>query len=426
MRRHTAIGLYITREFVISFVVAFLFFFFIFFMNILLVMAEEIFSRNVPASDVALLVLYSLPQVLTLSFPFAALVGSLMALGRCSSDNEFLALRASGVPLRVVFRIVVILGVGFSFFSFFSNDYLLPLGNLRMGRIYRKIIYTNPGIELEPFSIKKHEDMVMITGAVEGNQIYDFTILDRTEDQKKRVIVAEVAQLVKGEQTGVVSFELRNVLFQVRDRQDSDDFEYSLVEAMRYNIPLTNIQPSLQNPGPREMSSVDVWKAISAKRAKLRSRVDDWEALKARLRLSLAMEVRYALELEEESPQQAKRRSQAVSNAHSALKAQEGKEIRDRSLSYYEFEFHKKFSVPIASLCFFIFALPVGMLSRRSGRTVGFGIGLIMSIVYWALLVAGQTLAPKLTVPAAFAAWLPNAVILGAGLLAAFVRAGLR
>ncbi len=426
MRGYTTFAGYIVREFLLSFLVAFLFFFFIFFVNILLVMAEDIFSRNVPARDVALLVLYSLPQVLTLSFPFAALVGSLMALGRLSSDNEFLALRASGVPMRAVFTIIVCLGLAFSLFSFFSNDYLLPLGNLRMGRIYRKIIYTNPGIELEPYSIKKHEDMVMITGAVEGNRIEDFTILDRTEDKKKRVIFAEQAHLVEGEQRGIVSFELDRVLLQVRDRQDSEEFEYSVVQTMRYNIPLKNIQPSLQNPGPREMSSVDVWVAIWAMRQKLQRRLEDWEALKARLRLNLAMEIRYALELEEDSPQQAKRRGQAVSNAHAALLAQEGKQIRDRALSYYEFEFHKKFSVPFAALCFFVFALPVGLLARRSGRTVGFGIGLFVSIVYWSLLVAGQTLAPKLAVPPALAAWLPNLLILSVGMIVAMMRAGLR
>ena len=35
---------YVSREFVLSFVVAFLFFFFLFFINQILVMAEDIFS----------------------------------------------------------------------------------------------------------------------------------------------------------------------------------------------------------------------------------------------------------------------------------------------------------------------------------------------------------------------------------------------
>ena len=93
------IARYVLAEFLFSFLVSFLFFFFIFFINQLLVMAEEIFSKKVPFWDVLLFVLYSLPAILALSFPFGALLGALMAVGRFSSDNELLAMRACGLPL---------------------------------------------------------------------------------------------------------------------------------------------------------------------------------------------------------------------------------------------------------------------------------------------------------------------------------------
>ena len=88
---------YILKEFLISFTVAFLFFFCTFFINQLLVLAEEIFSKKVPFGDVLRFVVFSLPSILALSLPFGALVGSLMAMGRFSSDNEILAFRACGV-----------------------------------------------------------------------------------------------------------------------------------------------------------------------------------------------------------------------------------------------------------------------------------------------------------------------------------------
>lgn len=407
-----------------SFVIGFLFFFFIFFVNILLVMAEEIFSKNVPIREILLLLLYSIPQILALSFPFAALIGSLMAVGRLSSDNELLAMRASGVPLRMPFAVVVLLGLAFSVLSFVANDYLLPVSNLRMGRIYRRIVYSNPGIELAEYSIRKQEDMTIVTGRLEGTTFLDFTVLDRTEDGKRRIISARRAQLREGDVSGVVSLELQEVLVQLRDAKDSGEFEFSTVESMEYNVPLKDIQPSLQSPGPREMSSVDVWTVIVAKRTKLAERVGEWTAQRDRLAFALRLEARYARELASDSLAGARRRVGLAQAALSALQAHVAKPARDRTLESYEFEFHQKFALPFACTVFFLFAFPVGLLARKSGRAVGFGVGLLVSILYWGLLLGGQTIAPKLAVSPAVAAWIPDAVVLVLGLIASFAGRG--
>lgn len=424
MRTHRRLRVYVAQEFLLSFVIGFLFFFFIFFVNILLVMAEDIFSKNVPIREILLLVLYSIPQILALTFPFAALIGSLMAVGRLSSDNELLAMRASGVTLRVPFAVVVLMGLAFAVLSFVANDYLLPVSNLRMGRIYRRIVYANPAIELEEYSIKKQEDMTIVTGRLEGSTFLDFTVLDRTEDGKRRIISARRARLREGEDRGVISLELEQVLVQLRDGKDSGKFEFSTVESMEYNVPLKDIQPSLTSPGPREMSSVDVWTAIVAKRVKLAERVAEWNAQRDRLALTLRLEARYARELVADSLSGARRRVGLAQTALSALESHVAKPVRDRTLEYYEFEFHKKFSLPFACVVFFVFAFPVGLLARRSGRAVGFGVGLLVSILYWGLLLGGQTLAPKLAVSPAIAAWMPDAAVLVLGLTASLVGRG--
>ena len=188
-RRYTRITLYIAREFLFSFVVAFLFFFFIFFINQLLLMAEEILTRNVPPLDVARLILYSMPAIVALSFPFGTLVGTLMAVGRFSSDNEIIAFRASGVPYRRLFAPLLILGVSFSLVSFVMNDYFLPLGTINFGRLYRELIFYNPELELEPFTVKNYQDATIVTGEVSGRQINDLVILDTTDQGERRIML---------------------------------------------------------------------------------------------------------------------------------------------------------------------------------------------------------------------------------------------
>jgi lipopolysaccharide export system permease protein len=424
VRGHLRLRIYVTQEFLLSFVVGFLFFFFIFFVNILLVMAEDIFSKNVPIRDILLLVVYSIPQILALTFPFAALIGSLMAVGRLSSDNELLAMRASGISLRVPFMAVAALGIAFSLLSFVANDYLLPVSNLRMGRIYRRIVYSNPAIELSEYSIRRREDMTIVTGKLEGSTFLDFTVLDKTEEGKRRVISARRARLKEAGDRGVISLVLEDVLVQLRDAKDSGRFEYSRVQSMDYNVLLQDIQPSLSSPGPREMSSVDVWKAIVAKRLVLAQRQREWTAQRNVLAMALRLEARYARELAADSAAGARKRSGAPQAALSALEAFEAKPIRDRTLENYEFEFHKKLSLPFACVVFFAFAFPVGLLARRSGRAVGFGVGLLVSILYWGLLIGGQTLAPRFSFSPAIAAWMPDVVVLVLGLVAMAVGRG--
>ncbi len=167
-RSHRRAWIYVGREFLLAFVVAFLFFFFLFFLNQILVMAEEIFSKKVAFWDVVRLIAYSLPIVCAFSFPFGSLVGALMAVGRLSSDNELLAFGSLGVPPRQLVAPLLVIGVLFSLASFGMNDYLMPLGNMRFAELYRRILFSNPALELEPYSVKHYEKSWIVTGAVEG------------------------------------------------------------------------------------------------------------------------------------------------------------------------------------------------------------------------------------------------------------------
>ena len=407
------IARYAMAEFLFSFLVSFLFFFFIFFVNQLLVMAEEIFSKKVPFWDVVLFVLYSLPAILALAIPFGALLGALMAVGRFSSDNELLAMRACGLPLRRVLFPLLGLGLLLSLFSFAVNDYFLPLGNLRLGGMYRKILYSNPSIELEPYSVKAYRDAVLITGAVEGQQIRELVIIDKNDQNQKRIITAARGRLAEEEgQRGVISIRLEDVFSHARSASDPQRYEYSTARTMIYNILLRDISVGFINPTPREMRAVDVWRKIqelqrtqdAARREQVR------EAGKALLELACAG--RYLRDgggpITAAGLQEARR-------AYERYLAVSRKRVTDRNLQLHELEFHKKFSIPFSCLVFVLFAFPTGMLARRSGRAVGFGLGLLVSTLYWGMLFVGHTLGTRLQFPPLVAMWLPNAVILTAG-----------
>lgn len=110
---------------------------------------------------------------------------------------------------------------------------------------------------------------------------------------------------------------------------------------------------------------------------------------------------------------QASARLSALADGYRAL---EGRPIRDRSLDIYRLEYYKKFSIPAGALAFVFLAFPLGARARKSGRGVGFGVGLLVSLAYWGLLIGGQTLGLRSQISPFWAMWAPNALVIAAGL----------
>jgi lipopolysaccharide export system permease protein len=426
LRSHSKTWRYIAREFLFSFSVAFLFFFFLFFLNQILVMAEEIFSKKVAFWDVLKLILYSMPVVIAFSFPFGSLVGALMAVGRLASENELLAFGSLGVPSRQLLVPLLVLGIGFSLVSFVMNDYFMPLGNMRFVEIYRRILYSNPALELEPYSVKRYEDTTIITGGVQGRRISDIFIIDRSPEGNRRIISARDARLDQAtDRGGAITLTLDDVFTEVANPRDGDRYDYTLSESLVYTIALKNItSATIGGLTPSSMSSADVWKQIRVKSVDQEKAQVQKEQKTAELRFALAGTLRSASAALASTPALSGAQGMAVESSWQELAAEEARSVVDQSLRSYLVEFNRKFSMPAACLVFAFFAFPIGMRARRSGRTVGFAVGLLVAIVYWGLLIAGQTFGVRMSLSPAFSMWFPDALVLLAG--SAFFLAGAR
>ncbi len=402
---------YITKEYLFSFIVCFFFFFFIFFVNQILLLAEHILSKKIPVRDVLLLLVYFMPAMVSLSFPFASLVGALMTAGRLSSDNEILAFQASGIRFLQIFLPFIVLSIFLSSFSFFINDYFIPRGTINYIKLYRKLIYSNPELELEPYSIKRYQNTVLVTGNVRNRQIDDIIIIDRDSSGNRRFITADRAFFLEDRSNrGLISLNLDNVFTHSNDDKKELDYSYLISEKMIYNILLSDISVSIRNPGPREMSSIDVYRNIRIKEKSL-------EEKKQRIQYSNDSNymnfISYYYKLCSENTPDS-RRTSLTENMEKALTAYTDIKytaVKDRPLQIYRLEFQKKFSLPLS--CFFlaVFSLPAALFTRRSGRSVGFGLGLILSVFYWCLLFAGHTLGIRSYFNPVLSMWMPNITI---------------
>jgi lipopolysaccharide export system permease protein len=266
-------------------------------------------------------------------------------------------------------------------------------------------------MELESNSVKRFKDTVLVMGSVHERTIDELLIFDRTSSGERRVIAATGARLEE-EEDAALTLDLFNAFVHTAKENTKGDFDYALAKKIRYSIRQQDLIQSVGPPGPREMSSMDVAREIRKKEVSVVAKAEEKRsrAFDAALDLEAALRQGPTFPSWNERASSVSRLRQERSLSEEALK--------DRTLRVYRLEYFKKFSIPFGALSFVFLATPLGLFARKSGQSVGFGIGLIIAVFYWALLIGGQTLGVRLGYSPFWVMWLPNiaAVTVGTAL----------
>jgi len=406
---------YILYEMLFAFVICFGFFFFIFFVNQILLMAKEILTKHVPFNQVALLILYSLPTVIAMSAPFACLVGTLMTVGRLTSDNEILVMLSSGLSYKNVFFPAVTMGIIISLLSFFTNDVLLPAGTVQFNKLWRKILVSTPALEMEANSVKKFQDTVIVTGGVKDNIIENLLILDKTENGERRIILASSAELKDGGKEGL-SLNLDSAFVHSSKELAREDYDYANTESLQYWVSNQDIIQQYVSVSPREMSSRDVHTAIIGKKADLALRLNDRKIKMINNAAGLENILRAG-----PSGEGWNRRTTTVTTFEKDIESL-NLMMKDRSLLIHIIEIYRKFSVPLGAFCFVFLAVSLGLMAKKSGQTVGFIFGNIIAVLYWSMLFIGQAMGLRAGTPPFLSMWFPNIFFLSIGIVLAIIK----
>jgi lipopolysaccharide export system permease protein len=354
---------YLVKELLLYFIIAFLFFFMVFFVNQILLMAEDILKKRVPIMDVARLMSYSLPFIIAQSAPFATLVGFLMCLGRMMTDNEILVIRASGKSFMVILLPVLILGVFISILSFFVNDYLLPLGTISYNKLYKEILFSDPTIELESNSIKRTEDATLVIGEVTDTLVSDLIFFDIDDHGQIRVIVSGATEINNSTEPGILmNLSMESATVCAFDMSDVSRYDVMQAGQTSMNVFANSFFSDSSSTNPREMTSFDLFKFI-----------------------------------------------RQVKEEGTASTLQ---------MNMYKLEFHKKFSLPFASIFFALLSMPLAILfGKHNGLTVGLIIGIFLCVAYWAAMILGQTFGIRQGLSGFWTMWLPDFFVGVAGIV---------
>ena len=88
------------------------------------------------------------------------------------------------------------------------------------------------------------------------------------------------------------------------------------------------------------------------------------------------------------------------------------------SIAQYGIEIHKKAAIAAACVVLALLALGIARRVRRAGVVVQGLASVIVFTAYYAIMMAGESLAARLVLPPMLAMWSANIVLLGVALLA--------
>ena len=424
-RRYWTIYGYLFREFILSFMVAFFIFFALFLVNELLVIALRMQKKDVPVSTVFMFLLYSLPYVLSYTFLLSTMVSCLMAVGRFHSDNEMLAMRASGIRYTNIFVPFCFAAVILTSVSFVMNDYFLPLGMEKRYSLLNKVALSNASVIFEPYDVSDPiQGKIIITGDIQENLIKNLIIIDRDPDSNRRVIVSRDANFRQNEQLeGVMHLNLQEPFMVSVDNDRRNAFNYIRAREADYNILLKDyVGTAFSSSDPSTMTSSQVRDMIKEEKERLN---DSRERQKERVSFQLyQLQCQYNEIFESTLRQREYRQADINSlvNDYENYMTQKNRKIGNRSLSRLETEYHYKFVLPTGCLALILLAFPLGLFSKRSDKAVGLGLGSIFAFVYWVLIMMAKIIGYTSNFSPALIMWMPNIIVCTAGIVIYSIR----
>ncbi len=325
--------------------------------------AEMIIRRGLPASIVGKLLLYSLPNIVVLTLPMSLLFGTLIAVGRLSSDSELIAMRACGVSLLTLYRPILLLSALFTLLNTGLMVYALPWGNHSLQELRLEITTQSVAQQIEPRVF--YEEW-------EGKVVYVFEVPQGSK-RWKGVFLAESVPSNPNNQITTADWG------EVRVDPDGERVILRLYNAIRHKV-------DLNAPGRYEVS----------RHKRLDLVLDDQFATEQRAKMSASKGIR-----------------EMTLGELRQVAADPASDTELRRLAWVEV--HKKFSIPCACLVFGLFALPLGINNRRGGKASGFALSIGVLMLYYVLLSNGEEYARFGRIPPWLGMWAPNLVLAVAG-----------
>ena len=330
---------------------------FILFMPLLPHILEVVVRNSSTLADVAQVFLFTLPNLFKVTIPMAVLWGILLGLSRLASDSEIIAMRASGLGIGYFVRVASIVAIGGTLLGLGNSLYLAPRANRAIIEMEQSLETSQASYEIQPRvfyeDFRNYVLYVQDVRSGTGAANWRQVFMADVSDPDNPLITTAASATVVTDNTQELLMRLRDG---VRDETVADEPEQSNISTFTTtDLPLMLGQQSDVHLG----------------------------------RLDTAL---YAMPL-------------GALMQHTS--GPDGKR--------FLIELHNRFAFPAACLVLMLVGVPLGVTSRRGGKSSGFVFTILLVFVYYFLSSTGIALGHQNKLPAFLAVWSANLLFACAG-----------
>lgn len=321
-------------------------------------MVDLVINKGVDLMDIVLLIVYSSPPYLMFTLPMAFLLSTIVILGRFSTENEILALKASGVNLKSLFHPLATFALVITIIGLINSVVLLPASSDKFRNTLINII--KKGISFE-------DKEGIFNDSIPGVTIY----IDKVDIENKSLI-------------GILV---------------SDDRDKNLKQTISADKGLINLDPV----------SLDLYFVLE------NGNLQRWEKTSDVYRSIFFKDYSFSMNLANMLPNTTSLRKRPYEmNVQELRKAMKTANANDR----YEYllEIYKKISLPLSTFAFVFLAVPLGVRRKIEGNFSGILYSLFLFVIYYMLMAFTENAGRALKSPVFITSVIPNITIVGIGL----------
>ncbi len=361
---------YILREVLSHALLGGVLFTFVLFTSRLGKILEIVVRNSASLAQVGSLIAAFLPETLIVTIPMAVLVGILLGLSRLAADSEITAMRATGMGAYDFVRVVSLVSLGALIFGLFNSLYLAPRSAAELLRLEGSLKYAQASFEIQPRVFDEDfrnlvlyvQDVLPGSGAALWRHVF---LADVTDPATPRITTADQA-LVTSSGPGDLHLTLENGGQHQISSTNPDQYNISTFGTTDLPLQTGSMEDAHLSRSDTPMLALPLGELIS--RAGLR-----------REPRSTAAERRVTLR--------------------------------------YRIELNKRFSYPFACLVLMLVGVPLGLSSKRGGKSTGFVLTILLVFLYYFLSSVGVAFATQGKLSPFLGVWAANLLFAGAGLL---------
>jgi LPS export ABC transporter permease LptG/LPS export ABC transporter permease LptF len=303
--------------------------------------------------------LFTLPNTFTVTIPMAVLVGILLGLSRLSADSEITAMRASGIGVLSFVRIASMVAVLGLAAGLANSLYFAPRATAALLKLENSLKTSQASYEIQPrIFYEDFKDYVLYVQDVKAGtgaaNWRKIFMADLSDPTALRIITAEQATVVNNDAT-TLQMQLRHGV----------EHETNAAQPAQYTV--------------STFGSTDLPMPLGEKDETRLGRSD------APILAVPAREL---------------------------LSRSKGPDGRAASI-----ELNKRLSYPVACLVLMLVGVPLGMATRRGGKSAGFVLTIVLVFAYYLISVIGLAMARQGKVAPYAGIWLANIVFGVSGII---------